>query len=327
MQTAYSILAYNDHDVDFVESHSLGDILPHAKPDGVSWITCSGIDDRAAVSTLLEHFSLSSLLVDTIFSFGQQQLETEFDDCLLRDFELVHYGPNPEFHIRVCFVLGHNFLLVFEKTPSGMFDSTRRRIMGNHTRAQQHGADYLLYLLARTVLINYQQVLASFTEKFDAIEDTVIAHPNTEQVYGQILSLREELRPLYPYLVSLANLIDSLHDEESPLIQTETQAIFDRIIDRDAAELLESYERMRAWIVELIDIHRANINDSTNRIMKTLTVLSTIFLPLTFIAGVYGMNFQHMPELQHELGYPMVLALMASIAIGILLFLRVKRWL
>jgi magnesium transporter len=331
MQDAYSILTYNQHEMHFLESRSLDEILAQIKPGQMTWITLSGMtltEDHGAVSTILKRFNLSPLLLDAIFSFGQQPLEDEFENCLFLFYEIVLYRPesHAHAHIKGCILLGDNFLLLFEQIPSGLFDATRRKVASTRTRAQQYGADYLLYLLFRTVVISYQQILSTLTEKFEKVEDSVIGHPAREEVYNRILELREELKPLNNYFVILINLVATVQEEDPPLVGEDMRDAFTHMLDHDANELMSGYEYLRAWVVELIDIHRANINESTNRIMKTLTVISTIFLPLTFIAGVYGMNFDYMPELRSAWGYPVILGVMALIAVGILVFLRIKRW-
>jgi magnesium transporter len=332
MQASYSILAYNQNEMNFIESRSIDEILAQIRPDRVSWITMSGItlvDDHHAAQALLDRFNLASLPLTTIFGSGPPSLDDDFGDCLVLDYSILLYRPNRGAHARVksCMVVGPQFLLMFEQTPSGLFEKTRARIVGNHTQTQRFGVDYLLYLLIKTLVLHYWQILGSLSIKFDALEDEVISAPAQERGYDKILNLREEFKPLYGYLASLVDTVNAVQEEDSPLISPETQAALMNLVDHEIKELLETHQHLRTWIMELIEIHRANVNESTNRVMKTLTIISTIFLPLSFIAGVYGMNFDNMPELKFEFGYPAVLAFMLLVAFGIIFVLRHKKWL
>jgi magnesium transporter len=120
--------------------------------------------------------------------------------------------------------------------------------------------------------------------------------------------------------------VNTLREEESCFIDKETKKNFTKILNRETEDLLASYQNFRTWITELIEIHRANVNESTNRVMKTLTVLSTIFLPLTFIVGIYGMNFDYMPELDWPWAYPAVLIFMTLLAVGAIVYMRLRKW-
>lgn len=331
MPAIYSVLAYNKTEMRFSESVHLDEILPDIGSNCVNWVTLSGVnlaDDHAAVKKVIDHFNLKPELLEHLFKHGQEPLEDDLDDCMLLEYTILLYRPSKRAHTRVrgSIVLGTNFLILFEKTPSGLFERTRRRIISKHTRAQDHGADYLLYLLFRTIVINYQKIIKSLSEKFERLEDEVIEHPARETGYDKILALREEIKPLYTHFTDLIELIGDVHEDASLLIRKEARRSFARSLNHDARELLESYQHLRAWIAELIEIHRANVNESTNRVMKALTIISTIFLPLTFIAGVYGMNFDNMPELRWEYGYPAVMIFMLILAVGALLYMRHKKW-
>jgi magnesium transporter len=334
MSARYSILTYDTDDLDYAECADTAEILQRVQPERVNWITMSGIslqDDHLAIKTLLDHFQLSPLLFNSIYDYEQQQFEGEYDDCFYLDYSTLLYRPSKHStasHARVTgsIILGPYFLILIEKTPSGLFEKTRKKVLGKHTKAQRNKVDYLLYLLIKTIVVNYQGIFKSLTEKFEDLEDEVINHPGRDYVYDQILELREEFKPLYSYLIDLDDFVNTLREEESRFIGKETKKYFTKTLDREMDDLLASYQNLRTWITEMIEIHRANVNESTNRVMKTLTVLSTIFLPLTFIVGIYGMNFEHMPELTWDWAYPAVMIFMALLALGAILYMRIKKW-
>lgn len=332
MGATYSILTYNKIELEYKECHNLNDILAQIKPDRVNWITLSGItlqDDYFTIKTLLDFFQLPPQLIDNIYSHESQFFEDDDNNCLYLEYSFLLYNPDrrAHAHIKSSIILGTNFLILLEKIPSGLFEKTRRRIVGKHTNAQHHGADYLLYLLLKTVIINYENIFKALVEKLEILEDEVIGHPAQDYVYDKILDLREEIKPFYAHLIALDDFVDTLREEESSYITRGTKKLFTKTLNREVDDLLVSYQYLRSWITELIEIHRSNVNESTNRVMKILTIFSTIFLPLTFIAGVYGMNFEHMPELDKEWAYPAVWLVMVGIAIGIIAYVRRKKWL
>lgn len=332
MSATFSIVTYDGTAMAHCETDSVKEILAHVEPERINWIIMSGValqEDHVALRSMLNHFHLNSMLFDSFFKHEHEQFEGEFDDCLFLDYAILLYRADLGAHKRVTgsIILANNLLIQLEKTPSGLFGATRRKILARHTHAQKYQADYLLYLLIKTIVINYQDIYRTLVAKVERLEDEVIGYPGTEQVYNKILDLREEIKPLYAYLVSLGDLVSAVSEDHVRFIGNSTKKRLMRTIGRETEALLAGHQYLRAWIAELIEIHRANVNESTNRVMKILTVISTIFLPLTFVAGVYGMNFTYMPELQWEYGYLAALLLMAAIAGGTLLFMRLKKWL
>lgn len=332
MSAVLSILSFDKTALEHAEGLSLTEALAQVREDRITWIMASGItlqDDHAVLADLLAHFRLNPALQESFLKAEQQPFEGERDDCLYSEYTLLLYRPTLRAHARVAgaIVLGRNFVLLLEKTPSGVFDKLRRKIIGRHTRIQQHGADYLFSLLIRAIIANYQDIHRAIEAKFEVLEDDVIGHPGRDVGYERALELREEYAPLYSYLVDLNDFVKAVRDDETRFVGAEAKRLFSRTLSREVEALLVDQQHLRSWLAELIEIHRANVNDSTNRVMKTLTVISTIFLPLTFIAGVYGMNFVHMPELKWAWAYPAVMAFMLALAVGALAYMRSKRWL
>ena len=331
MSATYSIFVYNKNKIEFFQCRNLEDTLSHINRSRVNWITLSGITrqaDYASIKRLLEYFQLNPSLINRVFDTERQQFEGEYDDCLCLEYSALFYRPENEeyFPARGNVILGENFLLLLQFTPAGLFERTRRKIIRKHTLAHRYGADYLLYLLIKTLVFNYQTTLKELTKKFEILEDEVIGHPGEDYVYDKILELREELKPIYTHLVELDDFVETVRDEDTRFIKNNAKKYFTKTLDREADDLINAYHYLRSWITELIEIHRANVNEVTNRVMKTLTIIATIFLPLSFIAGVYGMNFEHMPELTRPWGYPAVLLLMLLVAGSLLFYMRRKKW-
>lgn len=331
MSATYSIVAYNRTEMEFCESSSIDEILAYSRPDCMNWITMSGIamqEDHAAFVKLLTHFQINPRLVTAFFKHEHQVFESEFEECVYWEYAILLYRPAMRALKRVTggIIVGENFLLLLERIPSGIFDHMRRKVLNRHSQAQKYGVDYLLYLLIKTIVINYEEIYKALVRKFDALEDEVIGYPGQEVVYDKILELRDEYKPLRGYLVDLIDFVGEIREEETQFITSSIKKRLAKEIVRETQALLADYHYLRTWMAELIEIHRANVNESTNRVIKILTVISTIFLPLTFIAGVYGMNFEKMPELAWDFGYPFIMFGMAVLAGGILVALRLKKW-
>jgi magnesium transporter len=332
MSAKLSIFTYTGEHMDYAQCRHIDEVLARVNPDRVNWITLSGItlpEDHDAVKTLLDYFQLPPHLFRRIFNREQQQFEGEYDDCLYLEHSVLLYNPaNGAYTIAEgCLILSTNVLILLEKLPTGLFEATRARIVAKRTRAHRYGADYLLYLLLRTIVTNYQHIMKELVKKFEVLEDTVIGHPGRDFVYDQILELREEVKPIYEHLITLDDFVDALKEQDSRFITPKTRKFFIKTLHRKTLDLFVDYQYLRTWITELVEIHRANVNENTNRVMKTLTIFSAIFLPLTFIAGVYGMNFEYMPELGWKWGYPAVLILMVGLSVGAILYMRQKKWL
>jgi magnesium transporter len=332
MDRKYSIFQYNKRGIEFTEDDNIEPLLTRVDPNRVNWITMTGITlqaDHVAVKQVLEHFKLQPLLFNSIFEYEQKHFEGEYDDCLYMDYSVLLYDSEHEAYTRApgSIILGRHFLILLEKKPVGLFAKTRERIIRRHTKAQRFGADYLLYLLIKTMVFNYQTIIKQLVLKFEMLEDEVITHPAEDYIYDKILAMREQVKPIHTHTAQLDDFVDALQDEQTQFITGNTRRYFTRTLDRETDDLLDAYQHLRSWVTELLDIHRAAVNENTNRVMQVLTIISTIFLPLTFIAGIYGMNFENMPELQWPLAYPAVLMLMALIAAGILFFIWRRHWL
>ena len=229
--------------------------------------------------------------------------------------------------MRTSFVLGDQFLLVFSEQRIGFFERLNQKILEGKTKIQQFGPDYLLYLLIKAAFIdNYHQIFREFIGVLESLEDEVLSNSQLDNVYKDVIAVRARIKPFYQYLAQLSDFIYVLRDGKSRFMGDNSFYLFTRRLDRDAEDLLQEYQRFRNWINELLDIHRSKVNESSNKVIKILTVFSTIFFPITFITGVYSMRFEYMPEITLRWGYPIALGVMLLLAVGELLYLRKKKW-
>jgi magnesium transporter len=179
----------------------------------------------------------------------------------------------------------------------------------------------------RTAITKAKKLLfVDLTQRFEDLEDRVTANPGEDFVLDEIMDLRAQIRPLYDTVLRFGSVISFILEEESRFITEHTRSYFERNLESDRRELWNGYREVRSWTTQLMDIHRSNMDEKTNTILKILAVISFIFLPITFLASLYGMNFTNMPELNWPYAYYLTLGFMAAIAIGLLIYMKKKRW-
>jgi magnesium transporter len=226
---------------------------------------------------------------------------------------------------QVSLVLGRNFVLSFQENGTDVFQPVRERLRGGKGRLRQAGADYLLYALIDSIVDQYFAVLEVLGEKIEALQDLVVNDPKPETL-RQIHALKRQLLFLRRAVWPLREVTNNLSRSECPLLQESTKVFFRDVYDH-VVQIVDTIETLREMVSASLDIYLSSISYRLNAVMKVLTIITTIFMPLTFIVGVYGMNFEYMPELQWKWGYPAVWALMATVGVGMLLVFRKKRWL
>lgn len=216
-------------------------------------------------------------------------------------------------------------ILTFQENNQDEFDTVRNRITKDEkSKLRKKGADYLFYLLLDMIVDNYTLLIEDLREQIDAIEDRILESPNRNYI-KMIHRIKKELNAFHKSIYPLKELVNIIKFEESELLDTTNNIYFSDIYDH-ITSLTNTFESLREMLSSLIDLNMSNMSNSMNGVMKTLTIMSSIFIPMTFIAGVYGMNFDIMPELNWKYGYLFAWSIMMVFAIGMLIFMKRKRW-
>lgn len=331
MNKRFSIINYTAEHITAHESDDVAEILTAVQDNQTTWITFDRYtpNDRNAVEQLLSHFSITSVTTDQIFNKSLEESLGEFPDCLYAKFGLPLFDLTTMTTNRIWgnVILGKKYLLLFTENNPTVFDHSRNRILSQDSRVRHHGSDYLLYLLIRSLIIKLEDsMFGSLVERFEKLEDEVIASEGEPEILDKILALREQVKPFYESLRRLGLFVDTIDENDKRFISKRASKLFATKIERNIESLWQGYTRLHDWSIELIDIHRANIGERTNRIMHILTIVSTIFLPITFLASLYGMNFQRMNFLNDPLGYDKTLGMMVLIVIGMVIYMKWKKW-
>jgi magnesium transporter len=341
--SAMTIIGYDPAGAWECPAANAAELLEHRNPAGNTWININTLD-HDAVALLAAEYRIHPLTVEDILDTDQRPKAEEFDDYLFITFKAVHQpavqrpGENKKAesledlpgliretdYEQISIILKEDTLITFQEKPGDNFDGIRKRIMNNAGRIRRFGTDYLAYALIDAVVDGYFEALDSLSDTIEALENR--ASDDTDNcLMTDIQKTKQTLmhlrRSIWPLRDSISRLIHSdsslLHEELAPFFQD----LLGNIVQ--AAETIESHRELIAGIIE---VNLSSVSNRMNRIMKVLTIISTIFIPLTFIAGVYGMNFAHMPELQYAYSYPVIWGVMILIAVGMLYFFKRRHW-
>ncbi len=298
--------------------------MTQLKPNQVNWVNVDGLHDRPIVQKLGKHFNLHPLLIEDVLSDHQPKAE-EFDDYLFFTMKMLYRIQEKKIEYeQISFVLGRDYLVSFQEKEGDLFGPLRDRIKQSSGRLRQRKADYLLYRLIDIIVDNYYIVLDEVGQQIEQVEDDIYERP-TNHTFQKIQKIKKELIYLRKALYPLRDALSKVAKDETGFIDPGSMRYFDDVYDH-VVHLIDSMDTYKDLTSSLVDIHINTMNTRMNEVMKVLTVISTIFMPLTFIVGIYGMNFDNMPELHQNWGYPGVMVGMAMIVFGMIWYFKYKKW-
>ena len=300
---------------------------PYIGTNTVSWMDIQGLGSETVLKQVGEIFNLHPLLLEDVVNVPQRPKLEDYNNQLLVISQMVRLkedesGFDTE---QVSFVLGKRYLLSFqEEELQDCFEIVRDRIRTSQGRVRKSGADYLTYLLLDTIIDGYFPVVEHYEDRIEALEDAIISHPDRDTMQ-EIYDVRRELLALRRLIWPMRNVLHLLMRDHHGIVSDEVQIYFRDSYDH-VIQILEIIEAYRELAASLMDVYMSTMGNKLNEIMKFLTVISTIFIPLTFIVGVYGMNFENMPELKGEWSYFMVWLVMLAVAGGLIFYFWRKGW-
>jgi magnesium transporter len=304
--------------------------LQEADPAGKSsviWLNVDGISNPDLIEQAGKVFGLHPLLLEDILNNGQRPKCDDYGDYLFLVLKMLKVSPkNTEISMeQVSFVLGGNYLISFQEDSGDVFDPVRERLRSSKGRIRKSGPDYLVYALIDAIVDNYFLALENFDNRLENLEEQLMTRP-TAHTLNRIHRLKRELLFLRRAAWPLREAISVLERTESELVRESTE-IFLRDLYDHTVRIIETIETFQEMLSGMLDIYLSSVSNKMNEIMKVLTIISTIFMPLSFIAGVYGMNFKYMPELNWPWGYFAALILMGLVVLGMLYYFKRKKWL
>ena len=280
-----------------------------------------------AIETIGEHYTLHPLILEDIVNTNQRPKIDEYDDYIFVILKMVYYDKDENLVIeQVSLVLGDNYVLTFQETEGDVFESVRERLNNSKGRLRNLGTDYLFYALIDAVVDHYYQVSETMGNKIEDLEDDLFTGNLPETTTQTIQILKKELLKIRRAIFPLREIINRIEKTDHKLIDKKNMQFFNDVYDH-IIQLSDSIDIYREMIWSLMDMYMTSISNKMNEVMKVLTIIATIFIPLTFIAGVYGMNFDNMPELHYHYAYYVVWGVMLVILILMVIYFKRKKWL
>ena len=321
-----SLFTYGAEGTQLSEALEAEEALGLLRPERVNWLNISGLHNLDLIRTIGEYFNLHPLTLEDIVSTGQRPKVEFFDHyvfLVLRMLNLSEEGT--VINEQVSLILTDNVVLSFQERQGDVFDPIRARIRGNKGRICKLGPDYLAYTLLDAVVDSYFLILEEVSERLEDLEETLI-EDTTPDTLRDINAYKREMLFLRKAVWPLREVLGLLMREDSPLISAHTLTYL-RDVYEHTVQVIDTVETFRDILTGMLDVYLSSVSNRMNEVMKVLTIIATIFIPLTFIAGVYGMNFAYMPELRWRWGYPAVWVLMLAVAFSLILYFRRKKWL
>ncbi|RRB02759.1 magnesium/cobalt transporter CorA [Larkinella rosea] len=295
----------------------------------ISWLDIDGIHEPAVVERIGQQYHLHPLLLEDVMNSQQKPKVEEYDGAyLFATMKMLHFNVKTQEleSEHLSFVMGKNYLISFqEERKSDIFQPVLDRIQASAGKTRRNGPDYLLYALMDLVVDHYFVVLDNIGEKLEILENSIIEQVAGQQTLTRMYTLKRELTLMRKLVWPVREMINRMVLEESDLIKPATMPFLRDLYDH-VVQVLDSIDSYRELATSLLDVYLSTLSNRMNSVMKTLTIFSAIFMPLTFIVGVYGMNFDNMPELHTRNGYFVVLGVMAVSTVLMVIYFRRRRW-
>jgi magnesium transporter len=325
-----SVFVYNEAHLEEKDITTLPEALALRRPDCITWINITGLADTGTIAEIGRHFDIHALVLEDILHVAQRPKCEDYGDYLFVVARMLDStarpGRTPEISgEQVSCILGKDYLITFQERPGDVFDAVRNRLRQSKGQVRQMGPDYLAYALLDAIVDNYFVILERIGEDSEAIEEALVENPS-EAMMHRIHAMKRLMITLRRAIWPLREAVGILERGDTPLI-TKRSRIYYRDLYDHTIQVMDVVESLRDVAGGMLDTYLSALSNRMNNVMKVLTIIATIFIPLTFIAGIYGMNFEYMPELQQPWAYPATLLVMLATAAVMLLFFRRKHWL
>lgn len=322
-----TVMDYSEKNYEFKEIEKVEDLFPYRENTNVSWINIYGLHEPEILEKIGNHFGVHALVLEDIANTAHRPKLEVHDDFIFIVLKMIWFGADDEaLQVeQISLIYGKNFVLCFQERKGDIFQSLRERIKNNQTRLRKSGADYLTYRIMDVVVDNYFSVLEKLGDQIELLDEEVINNPGQE-IIQKIYDLKRNLIFLRKSIWPLREVVNNITREENSLFKKATFPFLHDLYDH-AIQVIDTLETYRDLVSGLLDMYMSNVSNKMNEVMKVLTIIATIFIPLTFLAGIYGMNFEFMPELKWPYAYPILLSVMVIVLLGMLFFFKRKKWL
>jgi len=320
------MISYDAHECLEVDVHDVEQLATALEPGNVTWVDVQGFGDEKLVRKIGEIFAIHALAMEDVVNMPQRPKAESYDKQVLIITRMVRISDSESVDMeQVSLILGDNFVLTFQERYGDILDPVRERIRAGTGRMRHSGSSYLAYAIVDTIVDGYYPVIEAIGDHLEQLETVVMENP-TNEVLRDLNRTKNMLVNLRRAVWPQREAVNSLIRDENPLVTDEVRVFLRDTYDHSVqtAEVIEMYREMSTG---LMNTYLSSIANRTNEVMKVLTIMASIFIPLTFLAGIYGMNFEHMPELHVRWAYPAVWCTMVATAGGMVAFFWRKGWL
>jgi len=321
------LVDYDQQQLDTRRDISLTDVSTFKETSSVSWINLSGIHDIKIIEQFGEQFGLHALALEDILNTQHRPKVEEMEGYSLIILKMLFFDDKTQSidTEQVSLILGPHYVITFQEREGDVFEGVRGRLQRSHGRIRQRGPDYLAYALVDSVVDSYFHILEKVGDHLAQLEEDLLNNPD-QSTLARIHHYKRQLQLLRKSVWPLREVISELYKEDSPLVAEGTRVFLRDLYDH-TIQVLDTVEIFRDTVSGLQDLYMSAVGNRMNEIMKVLTIMASIFIPLTFIAGIYGMNFEYIPELKWRWGYFAIWGVMISCIIGMLIYFKRKKWL
>lgn len=321
-----NIIEFSENFYETQVPENIDQIAVHKDTPTVSWVNITGLSDEPFIGEVGKQFGLNPLVLEDAVNTTQRPKIDEYDSYIFGVFKMLYLNETNELVCEhVAIVLLENCVLVFQEMEKDVFEGVRERISSQLGRIRTKGSDYLFFALLDAIIDNYFVVLENVNHKIEILEEEVYDNPNPDVAHA-IQNLKKEVLKIRQWVYPVKELVGRLIDSECKLISKDTKIYLRDALDH-SVEINDSLQIYREMTMSLMEMYMSNMSNKMNEVMKVLTIMASIFIPLTFIVGVYGMNFDNIPELHWKNGYFMVWGAMIVIFLGMLIYFKRKHWL
>jgi len=320
-----TLIEYNETEYIEKDFYSFSECMENVNHSMVKWINVDGIHKADLIETIGKHFNIHPLTLEDIVNTNQRPKFEDYDSYVVSIMKMIYYDSEIRSE-QLSVVLLEGMVISFQEVHGGdAFDMIRTRIRQGKGRIRKMGADYLAYALLDAVVDCYFNILEKIGDRIELLEEEVVDNP-TRQTLEQIHHMKREMIFLRKAVWPMRELISNLERSETELVKSSTD-IYLRDLHDHVIRVIDTVETFRDLLSGMMDIYLSSVSNRMNEIMKVLTIITTIFVPVTFIVGVYGMNFEDMPELHSKWGYPITMAVIVITIISLLIYFRRRKWL
>ena len=318
----YSSQTYRKED-----THDVALAFNKHQPGEISWINVNGLGLTDQIEKLGNHYNLHPLILEDIVDTNQRPKIDEYPNYLFIVFKMMYFNEAGVFmNEHISLVLGENYLITFQEADGDVFDSLRARIENAKGRVRNAGADYLMFAVMDAVVDHYFTLIETMSDRIEALEDILFSNAADEDITQDIQELKREILRLRKAVFPFREVVNRLEKIDSQLIDEKTITYIRDLYDH-VTQVTDSIDIYREMTWGLMDMYMTTISNKMNEVMKVLTIMASIFIPLTFMAGIYGMNFEYMPELHLRYGYFYLWGLMILVFLSLLYYFKKKKWL